>query len=69
MLSPATRTRKVAGRLVISRRWRSISSSMKSSAGLGKPARTGHASSGMGIGSPMMMSIACTLALLFDVNK
>lgn len=60
MLSPATRTRKVAGRVVTGRRWRSISSSMKSSAGLGKPARTARASSGRGMGELKLMAAMCT---------
>ncbi len=63
MLSPATLTRKVAGRLVISRRWRSISSSMKSSAGLGKPAETASASIGSGMGLLNVIPTACTRIL------
>ena len=43
-----------------SRRCGSISSSTKSSAGLGKPARTERASSGNGIGEMKLMAAMCT---------
>ena len=69
MLSPATRTRKVAGRLAISSLCRSISSSTKSSAGLGKPARTGFARMGMGVGNPTMTPETCMRAIRIQRNK